>query len=49
MTFEEWWKEYCVKHSIIVGSSFEMAMKAVAEDAHKAGYVDGGNAAIHAL
>ena len=49
MTFEQWWKEYCVKHSIVQGSSFEKGMKAVAEDAHKAGYVDGGNALIRPL
>ena len=49
MTFEQWWKEYCVKHSIVVGSSFENGMKQTAEDAFKEGYICGGNAVVHSL
>ena len=33
MTFEQWWKEYCVKHHIVVGSSYEVAIRQVALEA----------------
>ena len=35
--FEEFWKEYCVKHGIMVGSAFETGMRLTAEDAYCAG------------
>lgn len=49
MGFEQWWKEYCVQHSIVVGSFFEMGVRQTAEDAFREGYICGGNAVVHAL
>ena len=40
MTFEQWWKEYCVKHSIVVGSSFERGVKDIAEESWDVSHED---------
>lgn len=33
MTFEQWWKEYCVKRHLVKGSPTEIAMQNIAYDA----------------
>ena len=34
MTFEQWWKEYCVKHHFDIGSPFEYSLREVAKDTY---------------
>lgn len=43
MTFEQWWNEYCVKHHITVGSTYEVAIKQVALESSKWGYCQGSS------
>ena len=40
ITFEQWWKEYCVKHHLDIGSPLEKALRQVAVDAWNEGQTD---------
>ena len=47
MTFEQWWKEYCVKHHYDIGSPFENALREVANDTYNKWYQSGVKDGYH--
>ena len=43
MTFEQYWKEYCIKHHLKQGYVFEQAIRPHAEAAWKAAWEEGND------